>query len=379
MLNYTHFFLLIFHNIILIMDLTSAKKIIQKLPSDTIIFLKKSYNFINDQNFLFAAYSKALKNKTYRLYVNCILLISEKRHEINSEELKKMSDCDKEDLMKGFETLLKFGLVQISIGADNNLYIVFLPEARLPEIQKNPKLLRLFKENLTPSQFEKVFCNGDPFSYVQKENVEETSNFIDFNAIELKMMAAKKKNISIDEECKNYLTGFDFTEDQIISLLNQSLIEHPEMFTVSKSLLKEEATKLANILLAEATKREFYFDQKIFEYDAHQMQGINLEQIKKTCEDYKPLEFFSNIAKKQLTQKEIDFLSRIDPTLGNAKINLAIALGYFCKNNKTLNEKYLTRVFETLAQNLNWTFEDALKYWNHAYKPELRKESAKLF
>jgi len=371
-----------FYNIILIMNLPTAKKLVQKLTPETIIFFKKSYNFTNDQNFLFSAYAKALKTKAYRLYVDCISLISEKRNEISSEELKKMTECDKDTLIKCFETLFKFKLIKPSIGSDNNIYVVFYPESRLQEILKNPKLLKLFKENLSSSQFEKIFSNNEPYSYIPTESVEDTPNFINFDGILLKMLASKKKNVSIDEECKQYLTNnFDFSEEQIVSLLNLSLIEHPEMFTVSMPLLKEEAIKLANILNAEATKREFHFDQNIFTCNAIQMQEINLEQIKQTCENFKPLEFYSNIAKRQLTIDEVDFLESVDKTIDNAKINLALALCFLIKTSKRFVKKYWSLVFKTLSDNSNWTFEDALRYWNHNYKPETnsRTTAKKLF
>jgi len=111
------------------------------------------------------------------------------------------------------------------------------------------------------------------------------------------------------------------------------------------------------------------------------MQEINLEQIKQTCENYKPLEFYSNITKRQLTIEEVDFLENIDKTIDCAKVNLAIGLCYLVKNSKKFVKNYWSLVFKTLSDNSNWTFEDALRYWNRSYKPEIntKRTSKKLF
>jgi len=82
------------------------------------------------------------------------------------------------------------------------------------------------------------------------------------------------------------------------------------------------------------------------------MQDINLDQIKQTCENYKPLEFYSNIAKRQLTIDEVNFLDSIDKTIECAKVNLAIGLCYL-RTSKRFVKKYWSLVFKTLSENSN--------------------------
>jgi len=209
--------------------------------------------------------------------------------------------------------LVNFKLVEIKINfADKTMFVIFQPEKRINDIVLDAGLNNLFKNSLSDTKYAEFFDITEPSLIINTEKVTVEENVqYDLLAIEQNLTAKFKKNVIIPDSLKDKISLLSFTNDKMIEILSESIVEHPDFFSISEDLLNTNILRANNIINRSPTKTEFFIDPIIFEGDYGVVFPI-MDRMENTFSSYSPLDFYYNYIKRDLNHRESDFLQGIE-------------------------------------------------------------------
>jgi len=352
--------------------------------NDVDVIILKKYKFNFDNAVLHNIYGAAMGIKAKNLYVMgvdaCDASKDGLRSRLSFDRILEATGFSVEMIINELIKLVNFKLIEVKTNiTDNTIIIIFQPEKRINDIVLDTSLNNLFKKNLSENKYAEFFDLTDPTLIINTENVIVEGNVqYDLPSIEQNLTAQFKKNVIIPDSLKDKINQLSFTNDKLIEILSESIIEHPDFYSISEDLFDTNVLKANNIVNRLPTKAEFFIDPIIFEGDYETIFPI-MSKMENTFSSYSPLDFYYNCIKRDLNHKESSFLQRVesDYTIPRWLINTAIYKS-LCGKSKVLNPNYLSKILVTANENAWPNFEDAITYWNKNYKKPIKTNVRRL-